>query len=360
MQNASLPQAGDIIPQGKWYQEATINGVKMTPRRHSDTSEGRWNSLIEPLLPFRGEGRVVTDLGCNAGFYSRKLIDLGFKATGVEKNPMFVSHARYWEESDPKGLKIIEADLNEYNIPASHIVLLANVHYWLTPEQVSRLVKKLKKRALYVIVMGRYRTREGAVIRGNTKLAKMVSPCGIDALRDVFKGWWETKTIYGKGESYRYYSVIFKNPQLLEKDIEELTLWPPSMKYKGFSPALNKFIDLVVSGEKFEPSETDYFRYLKRRNFSEKDRRMEKRIHLVRSITKEGVKVPLGIGKVINDVYDENSIWSGDHRFVIAKRTGIKKLICKVRDEVEARQAYAIKRQSAAWREREKNPEWKW
>ena len=80
--------------KNNWYQEATIKGVKMSQRRNRDTNEKRWKNLIEPLLPFTdGNDRLFMELGSNAGFYLRKMSDLGFKTIGVEIEDEFVAHA---------------------------------------------------------------------------------------------------------------------------------------------------------------------------------------------------------------------------------------------------------------------------
>ena len=335
------------IPEGKWYHEANINGVKMKARRNNDPSEGRWNTFIKPLLPFnKGESRVSIDLGCNAGLYSRKLSDNGYKVTGVEKDKMFIAHARYWEDNDPKGIKIIECDLNEYNIPASSIVILAQVHYWLTSTQLELLVDKLKKRALYVIVVGRHRRVDGSVVKGYEKLSGVVSPTGIDALRNTFSEWELEKTIYGEGINYRHYSVLLKNKDLAEKDIDDLVLYPPVIKYEGLIPAFNKLIDVVITGECIKEAKIDYERYLTLRRYGQREFRVKNHIKLIRNIIKNGIKEPLIIGAMVEGKYNENRIWDGDHRYIIAERLGIKKLICKLIDEEQAK-----KNETERWNE---------
>ena len=101
-------------PPGTWYQEAKILGKKMPQRRLKDTNEKRWKRYVEPLISF--ESGVFTDLGCNAGFYCRKMIDKGFTVYGVEKSTEFINHAYYWETCHPKGVKFYHSDIMNYRL----------------------------------------------------------------------------------------------------------------------------------------------------------------------------------------------------------------------------------------------------
>ena len=67
-------------PPGLWYQNATINGVAMPTRsRRRNTHERRWRTFVKPLLPLEdGTDRTFIELGCNAGFYLRKMKDRGY------------------------------------------------------------------------------------------------------------------------------------------------------------------------------------------------------------------------------------------------------------------------------------------
>lgn len=291
------------VPEGKWYQEATINDGVMPSIRQTDTSEKRWNTFIKPLLPFIGEERLFVELGCNAGFYLRKMTDLGFRSIGVERDPTYISHAYYWEECEPKGVKIINADLTRYDLPTSSLVLLANVHYWLKPEDLTKLVYKLYDAALYVVVVG----------RNNTNAAHK-SPSDYQSLKTQFGKFAEENVINGK----KHYSVLFKNPSLCEVDTEGFLALQQCSRSRMFMPSFTKFIETVLSGDDFDPLDTDYYRYLKSRR---KTKDIYRHIDLIKSIEKDGILVPLVInGEVILD---------GDHRLIIAHYLGIKRIICK-------------------------------
>jgi len=300
------------VSDGKWYQEAVINGVAMPTRRKGDTNQKRWETFVEPFVS-EGVGRF-TDLGCNAGFYCRKMVDLGYMAEGVEREPIFLGHARYWEEQDPKGVRIVEADINDYDIWCSHTVLLANVHYWLTPEQNKLLVKKLTDRALNVIVLGRHKMKE-----------QHASPCYQEYIKELFEGW----DIHGTIEKGKHYSIHFGNPNLVEKDVGDLSFFQQFMKSERFLPAFREYIELVLSGRKVSLKDTAYADYLRWRRFKSTRFLLERHKKLILDIRDNGIREPIVIGRIINEQYDENRLKDGDHRLIIAMELGMNKVICK-------------------------------
>ena len=305
----------DLVPPGVWYQEATINGVKMRQRRYRDTSQYRWETLIEPLLPFRdGTDRRFVELGSNAGFYLRKMADLGFSAIGVEREKEFYDHAMYWENNDPKGTLTLHTVLNDYRVPSCQVLLLAQVHYWLTRKEISRLMWKLRRVAMHVIVVGRHRP-----MRAHR------SDCRIEPLRGYFKGWVEGETT----ENQKHFGVIFKNSRLVEKETGELGFYQQLMKSKRLLPAFDKLINDVISGEvtglcKRHP----YYRYLQWRGDPLRDRRFIKKVNLIKSVYENGLIKPLQIGREIDGKLDDRQLYDGDHRYMIARNLGISKIIC--------------------------------
>jgi len=304
----NLEPWGKQPPAGTWYQEATINGVVMPQRRKNDTNEKRWKNFIEPFVK-KGEGRF-TDLGCNAGFYCRKMADLGYTSEGVEMESEFLAQARYWEQEDPKGVRIVDADVTSYEVWLSHTVLMANIHYWLTPEQNKALERQLIEKAMNVIVIGRYKT-----------LKRHTSPCHMEYLKELFSEW----EIGGIEEHGKHFSILFKNPNLVEKDVDDLTLYQQFMKSKKFLPSFKKFIKQIL----FDNTKTDYADYLRWRKFKCVNRLLTRHTKLIHSVVEDGLREPLMIGRMVNGKLDENRLRDGDHRLIIAKEIGIKKLICK-------------------------------
>jgi len=276
----------------KWYQEATINGVKMPTQRKKDTNEKRWKTFIEPLIH---GGGVFTDLGCNAGFYCRKAVDLGFKANGVELNEDYFGHAKYWEQEEPKGVRITQGDMVDYDFPASNYVLMANVHYWLTPERLKILVKKLSERALNVVVVGRHNNHK-----------THYSASDFDSLQKTFKCFKIKKRVNGS----KHYSVLFENPNLVELKTNEVFKNQQLAGSRRFYPSYKKLIETGDSKE--------YSEYLKWRKFP--DKYLKKHTQLIESIKEKGIINPLKM--------QEDKVIDGDHRLIIANELGFDKIIC--------------------------------
>jgi len=306
------------IPPGVWYQEATINGVKMPQRRTEDTTEKRWENLVEPLV--RKDGGVCIDLGCNAGFYSRKMVDKGFDVIGVEREPEFLAHARYWEEQDPKGVKIVEADINDYDLPCASVVILAQVHYWMTPEQIKALVDKLKRKAVDVIVVGSHVPLKASPDHPNARVHK--SQCDLETLRGYFEGWDEMDV----ESDVQHFSMLFRNPTLFVMGVNDITR-EHKEKTDRLYPAFEKFVITVYSPDLWEYT-GDYYDYLEWRGF-DAYKTMEKHVDLIFSILDDGIKEPLTL---IDDCVIE-----GHHRLIIARQLGIKKVVCRSREHAAIR-----------------------
>jgi hypothetical protein len=302
-----------IPPPGRWYQEATINGIKMPTRRTKDTNERRWKNLIKPFVE-PGEGRF-TELGCNAGFYLRKASDLGYKGEGVEKSELFYAHAKYLQDMEPRNVSIIKSDIRDYNVKASKYVLIANVHYWLKDSDNKKLVKQLIEKACNVIVVGRFKT-----------LKVHRSPCHAEYVKDLFKDW----ELVGQLKSGKHFSLSFRNNNVVERDVNDLTLFQPFMKSHKFKPSFDEFIDLVLSDRKFDPTTTSYADYLRWRRFRNKKQLLKRHIKLIKTVSSDGIYEPLLIGRLINGKFESNVLKDGDHRLILLKKLGIKKVICKM------------------------------
>lgn len=300
-----------LPPPGRWYQEAVINGVEMPRRRQEDTNEERWRTFIEPFM-WNGQEQRFVELGCNAGFYLRKARGLGFEAIGVDNDPTYLAQARYWEANDPKGVQIFGEDLRYYGIPACHVLLLANVHYWLHSRDIRKLEKKFQRRAMNVIVIGRHRP-----------LRQHNSPCELDKIVKYFPNWEATQG----GSDRKHYSIMFKNPKMAEMDINSLYIFDPPGRNKRIMmvPALLKLIDAIDQKQLIIPIETDYYKYLRwlRVARSKKKQLMKRHIGLINDIKKRGIVKPLYIRS------HDNIILDGDHRYIIAKHYGIKRVLCR-------------------------------
>ena len=296
-----------------WYQDAVINNIPMPTRRGGrDSSEYRWNLFIKPLIEKEGKDRRFVELGSNAGFYLRKARNLGFEAIGIENDPLYVAQAKYWEEKEPINVKTIEMDLNDYDIPSAHTVLLANVIYYLNPEQVLSLLHKLKKRALNIIVISRHE-----------RLSRIKYPCEKEKIYEYFSGW---ESIEG-GEDKKHWSVMFKNPRLAELDINRLVVYNPDNPEKSiaFQSSFEEIVNLIGDGRPFDIVKAAYYKYFVGMTDSMRMKYIKRGFDLFNSVKKKGLIRPFIVIKHLDNKY---RIYDGNHRFVICNYLGIKRAIC--------------------------------
>lgn len=291
----------------KWYQNAIINGVAVPARRRYDTSQHRWDTLIKPILPENGDHRLFLELGCNAGFYLRKASELGYQTLGVEKSDTFYKQAQYWEREEPIGVRIEHADINDYDIPVNYITLIAQVHYWLTPDELDRLMEKLWAKSLHVLVVSRH-----------TKASVHKSDPRREAVMDFFKDW----TFLMSCLNDKHYGLLFKNPTLREYETHNLYINQPFMRSQKFKDAFEAYIDLVLTKKRFNYGNTDYWRYMRWRGFTQKLSRAQTHYRMIKSVKRIGLTDPLIIG-------DHGILTDGNHRLMIAERMGIKRIICR-------------------------------
>lgn len=281
-----------VPPPGSWYQEATILGRKMPTRRRNDPSEGRWEKFILPHL--HSASGVFLDLGCNAGLYCRKATELGFRAIGVERDTTFIRHAHYWESCEPKGVQIIESDIMDVDIPTADVAVIANVHYWLTDEQLNVLEKRLREKVKRLIVIGRKRPARAHASDATYK-----------PLLKRFR-WWIHGSVKMDG---KHFSTTFINPELGELvtlKVDDIFPAQQLAKSRRFFPAFSKMVD---TGD-----ESEYVDYLKWRRFPA-DRMLKEKRALIADVKAHGIKLPL--------IMENARVVDGDHRLIIAKTLGM-------------------------------------
>lgn len=294
----------------RWYQEAIIGGVVMPDTGRTDTSAYRWETLLAPLIPEDGRGRLLVDLGCNAGFYCRQARDLGYMALGVERDPGYLGQARYWEAEEPKGVRLVEADLGDYDPPACFLALLCQVHYWLEPEALAALVARLRAKAAMVLVVGRHRGH-----------ARHASPADEETARQTFAGWQER----GRTADAKHYGLLLRNHDLHEVHTAALFARQPFVHSPRFLPSFREYIDLVLSGKAFDPAETAFAAYLRQRRFRHYAERLEHYRQMIVRVAGDGY-----LGSVLAARAD-GQLRDGNHRLMIAERLGLEVVLCRRR-----------------------------
>lgn len=304
-----------VVPPGDWYQEAVINGTKMPTQRTQDTNENRWQNLIAPQI--KNPVGTVQDFGCNAGFYCRKFVDMGLKAIGIEKNHVYIRHNRYWEAQDPKGVTLVESDIKDYTPFASEYALLANVHYWIAPKELEKLVAKLREKVAKVIVVSRYNSHRNHASR-----------CDLQYLKELFSGWTMSEPV-GSG---KHFSVRFGNPDISIREVAGLIPHQQFIESRRFFPSYSELIDLILSGAEFNPQETNYWTYLLWRGFPKPEIVFQDHVNLVKTM-QGGIQEPIIIGRIVDGKYNPLRLLDGDHRLIVAHKLGMETIICKTNKE---------------------------
>jgi SAM-dependent methyltransferase len=296
----------------RWYQNAVIEGTAMPMSRRGDTSQERWTEILAPLISPEGGGRLFVELGCNAGYYLRQARDLGYRAIGVERDPVFYEQACYWEGQESKGVELVCDDMLHYDTPANYLTLLACVHYWLTAEQLKTLLAKLHHRSVNLVIMGKHKG-EAAIPPDRRNLLPYLS------------GW----KIATQTRNRRHYGLLLHNPDLYEADVEQIynrdvLAVAETGGHSDFFPAFSEFVRLVAGNQEFDYRSTEFYRYLRRRKLRYRETLMEAYAGHVLSIRAGGIRRPIAVRQ-------NGLVCDGNHRLVIAKELGIEKIICRKR-----------------------------
>jgi len=294
----------------RWYQNAVINGRAMPAQRERDTSQLRWAELLAPLVNPDGDGRLFLDLGCNAGFYCREAAALGYRTLGIDKEPEFIEQARLWEREEPAGVRIRQADMREFEIPACHTALLASVHYWLEDAELDDLLARLRERSLFLIVQGKHRG------------PSTIHPDRLQLLKRVWGDWF----IVDQTRTRKHYAVLLRSPALFEAETGELystRLAIATEQEREFFTTFERFVRLALEGKPFDHSQTGFAEYLRKQRLRYRDFLMWAYVRLVEDICRNGVQEPLIAYR------DTHQVRNGHHRLVIARVLGIKHLICR-------------------------------
>lgn len=97
-----------------WYQKFIVDGKSTTRVGFMDDG---YYSKISLLFPPSVEGKKVLDLGCNAGFVSFKLSDLGATVTGVDKDKDYIEQANFISGRTDTNVEFVLADMMDLDTP---------------------------------------------------------------------------------------------------------------------------------------------------------------------------------------------------------------------------------------------------
>ena len=316
------------LPKGKWYQNVLTDVPLHSPHAWNSKfyNEGKWKTFIEPILPYK-EG-VFIEMGCNAGLYPKMAKQTGFqRVVGVEGDNTYFQHAHYYKSIHKEDIKLLHKkvgdNFNFNNIPLADVTLLANFHYWLTPEVLKEYIKGLRNKTLYCLMVSR-----------KTHNPKQILNPNLDTLREYFKGWIEEKIVPGassRGDPVpkRIYSVLYKNPSLKRHLIADTkTVHTELWQSRKFVPSYRELVKKVWAGEKFDITKTAFYGYCKWRRWEKRMgkkrliHRIERWCKLAVSVRNNGIRDPLTMN-------ERGIVTDGDHRLIIADMLNYKYVICK-------------------------------
>ena len=86
----------EIAARAPWYHNLHLPGGRQTAPDHrfGDFPRNKWRQL-KPHLPSSLAGLRALDIGCNAGFYSFALADMGADVVGIDDHPHYLRQAEW-------------------------------------------------------------------------------------------------------------------------------------------------------------------------------------------------------------------------------------------------------------------------
>lgn len=318
----------DGVVGRRWYQNIEVEGRDVTYEDRGRAkskfwNEGKWENFIRPLLP--RQRQTFLELGCNAGLFLKLAEDAGFeRVTGVETRSKIMDQAKCFKEQNGGSYRLLHrragVNLDLAALALSDVVLMSNMHYYLSVPAFSRLVDDLKNRCLYCIVVSAKAKRRA----GNAF-------SGMYSVRGYFRDWQEMGVIESldavgdPAPRKEMFALLFKG---------SLEAWPIDGLLRHWSdgvlrareyrrcalpPALTDFFGKVLDGEDFSLEETLLFDYwTKRRPQATPEwvlKHLKYKKWLAEDIQANGMNTPI--------FYDrKRKMLDGIHRLVIAKMLG--------------------------------------
>jgi tRNA (mo5U34)-methyltransferase len=147
------PSAAEIKKLGPWFHNLHLpHGIQTAPNHIlGDYPSFKWN-VFKKHLPENLSGWNVLDVGCNAGFYSFKLAELGANVLGIDSDENYLRQAEWARKffSHDRQIKFKKMQVYELASMKKHfdLVLFMGVFYHLRYpllglDVVSSVTKKL-------------------------------------------------------------------------------------------------------------------------------------------------------------------------------------------------------------------------
>jgi tRNA (mo5U34)-methyltransferase len=84
---------------GPWFHNIDLDGVQTAPNHFlGDYPTAHWRTF-ENAIPWDLRGRTVLDVGCNAGFFSLRMVERGAsRVVGIDSDERYLAQARFAAE----------------------------------------------------------------------------------------------------------------------------------------------------------------------------------------------------------------------------------------------------------------------
>ncbi len=106
-----------------------------------------------------GKGKIVLDIGCGTGYFSRKMVPFVEKVTAFEKSPKMLEIAKEKEEESPLGIEYKEGDMTDMSFLEPNSVALCVLDFvlpYIHPDEYGKVFKGisrvLKSKGRFLIV----------------------------------------------------------------------------------------------------------------------------------------------------------------------------------------------------------------
>jgi len=295
-----------------------LDGEIMTDRDKAELNspfwnEGKWENYVKPFLKEDPNGKLLADMGCNAGLYLKLAEDMGFRAIGIDSDKGAVERGRAWRDKNGGKYDIIKADIRDIGnislLPIVDYMLFVNSHYYMTVNEFLEWADKLMHRARYAII----------VTAEKKHLNRCWASADVTDIRSYFKLWEEVGFIDElpqTGEhARRLWSLCFKSRLIERARVDSLD---------SSNHVQDEFYEELDRGVPYQ--KTRYYRIIKpyRKKWSKDhlERWFGERIALYEDVKKRGQKVPIIVDK-------ENKILDGNHRYSMLKSLGNKEVFIR-------------------------------
>jgi SAM-dependent methyltransferase len=307
-------------------------GERSSLRYSKFCNEGKWDNFIAPLLPEDCSEMTFVEIGCNAGLFLRLATERGFsRVVGVEADKNAYRTAIKYRDSLGMSYRIHHALVGEqFNfdlLPAADVVLMANVHYYMTIPQFIYVLDHLIHKVRRCIIVSIHRPRSKFWLAGRD----------LSAVRGKFAEWQEVSyvpTVEAEGDPHPrpMYSVAFDS-KIARISIEgvralqEYHLADAKVSKDFINKCLHRIFDVRSTRYYHRELRTD-LRRSPHPGQPDAFERVQVKKGLIRDIRDNGMKEPILIdsdGKLLDGVHRLLTLEVMGCKTILARRVNVKR-----------------------------------